>query len=149
MKKTIKDFKTWSKITEEAPVNNVGSGNIAGVGIGPKGEPGISKKKQISLQRKNKKAAQKQCSEVGSLLRRQPPQVTTGIFCGKQTFIVPESIIYETKVCKKKYGHWSKFLPENDLGLAIREWANDHPHEPVILEGDTYGHIVYVRYSGR
>lgn len=30
----------------EVPTNNVGSGNIAGVGVGPDGEPGISKKNQ-------------------------------------------------------------------------------------------------------
>ena len=29
------------KKDEEAPTNNVGSGNIAGVGIGPQGEPGV------------------------------------------------------------------------------------------------------------
>lgn len=29
---------------EEEPTNNVGGGNIAGVGVGPDGEPGISKK---------------------------------------------------------------------------------------------------------
>ena len=28
------------KIQEEAPVNAVGAGNVAGVGVGPQGEPG-------------------------------------------------------------------------------------------------------------
>lgn len=28
---------------EDAPTNNAGSGNIAGLGVGPKGEPGYSK----------------------------------------------------------------------------------------------------------
>lgn len=28
------------KIQEEAPVNVVGAGNVAGVGVGPQGEPG-------------------------------------------------------------------------------------------------------------
>ena len=31
---------------EDAPANNVGGGNIAGVGIGAAGEPGIKKKKK-------------------------------------------------------------------------------------------------------
>jgi hypothetical protein len=36
-----------------APTNNVGGGAIAGVGVGPNGEPGISiKKKKIVLRRK-------------------------------------------------------------------------------------------------
>jgi hypothetical protein len=29
-----------------APTNNVGDGNIAGLGIGPNGEPGVHKKKK-------------------------------------------------------------------------------------------------------
>jgi len=32
---------------EDAPVNSVGGGQIAGVGVGPKGEPGINKKKKL------------------------------------------------------------------------------------------------------
>lgn len=33
---------------EDAPVNAVGGGQIAGVGVGPQGEPGIKKKKNIA-----------------------------------------------------------------------------------------------------
>ena len=53
MKKTeywylnMKTFKKFRK--EDAPANNVGGGNIAGVGIGPAGEPGIKKKKKKTI----------------------------------------------------------------------------------------------------
>ena len=36
---------------EEAPVNSAGSGNIAGIGVGPDGEPGVSKKRQKKIQK--------------------------------------------------------------------------------------------------
>jgi hypothetical protein len=36
-------------VQEDAPANNVGGGNIAGVGVGPAGEPGIKKKKKKSI----------------------------------------------------------------------------------------------------
>lgn len=50
----MKTYKEWKiKIKEQeggaagmmgsAPTNNVGSGNIAGVGVGPAGEPGVKK----------------------------------------------------------------------------------------------------------
>jgi hypothetical protein len=29
-----------------SPVNNVGDGNIAGLGVGPQGEPGVDKKRK-------------------------------------------------------------------------------------------------------
>jgi hypothetical protein len=38
--------KTKSKpVKEDAPVNAVGGGNIAGLGVGAQGEPGVKKKK--------------------------------------------------------------------------------------------------------
>jgi hypothetical protein len=36
---------------EEAPINSAGSGNIAGIGVGPDGEPGVSKKRQKKIQK--------------------------------------------------------------------------------------------------
>lgn len=38
------DARNLATFKEEAPVNNVGGGNIAGLGIGPQGEPGVDKK---------------------------------------------------------------------------------------------------------
>lgn len=44
-------------ILEDVPVNNVGSGNIAGIGVGPQGEPGISKRIRKKYKKKNKNEA--------------------------------------------------------------------------------------------
>lgn len=43
----MKTFKKFRK--EDAPVNNVGGGNIAGLGVGAAGEPGIKKKKKKTI----------------------------------------------------------------------------------------------------
>ena len=43
---TNNKFKPMQK--EDAPVNAVGGGQIAGVGVGPQGEPGIKKKKKVA-----------------------------------------------------------------------------------------------------
>jgi RNA polymerase sigma factor (sigma-70 family) len=55
----MKKFKEWKqKIKEDggaagmmgsAPANNAGGGNIAGIGIGPAGEPGIKRKKKKTI----------------------------------------------------------------------------------------------------
>jgi len=39
--------KVCKPIQEDAPVNSVGGGQIAGIGVGPKGEPGMKKKKMM------------------------------------------------------------------------------------------------------
>jgi hypothetical protein len=36
------------RMKEDAPVNAVGGGQVAGLGVGPQGEPGISKKKKLA-----------------------------------------------------------------------------------------------------
>lgn len=35
------------QVNEEVPVNSAGAGNVAGIGVGPQGEPGINKKKKL------------------------------------------------------------------------------------------------------
>jgi hypothetical protein len=39
-------MKEQKKINEDVPVNNVGGGAIQGMGVGPKGEPGVPKKRK-------------------------------------------------------------------------------------------------------
>jgi hypothetical protein len=49
----MKKFKQFLEEDGEAaggaaPTNSVGSGAIAGCGVGPQGEPGVSKKKKLN-----------------------------------------------------------------------------------------------------
>jgi hypothetical protein len=44
--KTFKQFLEEDGEGATAPANNVGGGAIAGVGIGPQGEPGVNMKKK-------------------------------------------------------------------------------------------------------
>lgn len=37
------------QVKEDAPVNAVGGGNVAGLGVGPQGEPGVNLKKKKSV----------------------------------------------------------------------------------------------------
>ena len=45
-KKTIKED---GGMVGGSPVNNVGDGNVAGLGIGPQGEPGVNKKNKKKI----------------------------------------------------------------------------------------------------
>ena len=40
------------KFEEDAPTNSAGAGNVAGIGVGPDGEPGIRRKKKEFLTKK-------------------------------------------------------------------------------------------------
>ena len=41
--------EAMGELNEAAPANAVGGGQIAGVGVGPQGEPGVTKKKKPML----------------------------------------------------------------------------------------------------
>jgi hypothetical protein len=38
-----------NKLKEEVPVNSAGAGNVAGIGVGPQGEPGVTKKNKNKI----------------------------------------------------------------------------------------------------
>jgi len=49
----MKSFQEFIK--EDVPVNSAGTGAIAGIGVGPDGEPGVSPKAHKKHKKKNKK----------------------------------------------------------------------------------------------
>ena len=128
----------------EGPTNNVGSGNIASVGVSNVskpagwGEPGISK----SAQRKHR----------GNILRRSPPQTLkegprTGMFAGSQTFIVPSEVFHEARHQKRKGAHWSKYIGEEDHWSYIREYARKNPKKAIVLQDENTGAMCYAKYG--
>ena len=54
-----------SAIDEDVPANSAGSGNVAGIGVGPQGEPGVSKQAQRRLQKKKKNSIIKRVLHTG------------------------------------------------------------------------------------
>jgi hypothetical protein len=51
-------------IEEDAPTVNVGGGHIAGVGVGPDGEPGVKRKQQEKYKKANRKRAIKRFKDT-------------------------------------------------------------------------------------
>ena len=44
--KTWKEVSPFTGIEEDAPTNAVGGGSVAGLGVGPMGEPGVHRRKK-------------------------------------------------------------------------------------------------------
>ena len=110
-----------SSIKEDAPANSAGGGNIAGLGVGPQGEPG--------------RPAQFM------------PMFKRGKFAGKDTFIVPSKLFHAGRNQKKKGQHWLKYLEENEGFEEIREWASKNPKKSVILQDEVTGAMYVARYG--
>ena len=135
-------------ITEEGIANVAGSGNIAGLGVGPQGEPGVPEPSR----RKHKKKAAGSLLPVTDILKRPKPvmeECETGMFAGEPTFIIPSSIYERVILEKKKHKHWRTFMNENTISPMIREYANANPDSPIFLEDKDTGYITCVKYGKR
>lgn len=132
--------KTLKKIKEEAPANSAGSGEIAGLGVGPQGEPGVKKTKY-------KKKNEKDTAILMGLIRRKMNIAEETTFAGKQVFVVPSSVFNEMKLQKRKGTHWSTYIQENDYMTPIREYANKNPKKAVIIQCENTGAMLYARYG--
>jgi hypothetical protein len=101
----MKTFKKFRK--EDAPVNNVGGGNIAGVGVGPAGEPGIKKKKKKTIVMSMLKRNIKENFDNNNVMLKQVldslDKVDTLIdFSNTGTVAIPGVIVTEEKKPRKK-----------------------------------------------
>ena len=136
-------------IYEEAPTVNVGTGDIAGVGVSKAGkpanwgEPGVHPRHQP---KKSKTPSTK--SVVMSLVRRSPPNlVNEDTFAGATVFEVSSNVFHNLKLEKRKGQHWKTYLGEDDVLSEIREYANRNPHKPIIVRNATTNEMCYVRYG--
>lgn len=107
-------------VNEDAPANAVDGGNIAGLGVGPQGEPGRP-------------------SQLMPMFRR-------GKFAGNDTFIVPRIKFLDFKNLSKEHRKWWKTYYGDSVIDEIREYANSNPKKPIIFECEDTGHMFYARY---
>ena len=150
VRQLYKDYKRIKGIDEEAPANSAGSGNIAGLGVGPQGEPGIRPAARKKYKIRNKKGAQDQETEL-ALFRRKTPmmeEVKRGKFAGHDTFIVPSDMFHKARLSKKKGKHWKTYIGEDEHGFMIREYDRKHKgKKPIILQDEKTGAMCYARYG--
>jgi hypothetical protein len=95
-------------VQEDAPVNNVGGGNIAGVGVGPAGEPGIKKKKKKTIVMSMLKRNIKENFDNNNIMLKQVldslDKVDTLIdFSNTGTVAIPGVIVTEEKKPRKTF----------------------------------------------
>lgn len=141
-------------ISEEAvagggtpPTNNVGSGNLAGMGVAGAAnqEPGVSVKAQ-----KKRYAKSKSPILFPQMIKRTMPNNISedmDTFAGAVVFEMSPSLFYELKVAKRKGQHWKTYLGENDCLHEIREYANKNPKKPIVVKNSLTSEMMYVRYG--
>lgn len=124
------------------PTNSAGRGGIAGIGVGPHGEPGVHPKHQPKGNRTPKTSV-----ILGYFKRKAPNMMVEETFAGAVVFEVSSSTFHNAKMEKRKGKHWRTYLDECDELTEIREYANKNPNKPIVLQNRTTNEMVYVRYG--
>lgn len=115
---TIK-FNIKKIVSEDAPVNASGPGAIAGIGVGPKGEPG---------------------SPPGSLIRRSK-------FAGHEVFEVNGDVFHKSRMGKIKQHRYEKYVGGDAVGEEIRQYGRQNPGKPIVLKHEKTGALQFLKYG--
>lgn len=104
---------------EDAPAMSAGSGAVAGIGVGPQGEPGISK---------------------STILKRKK-------FAGMDVFEVNSNWFIKARLGKRKHARYEHYVGNDEIGEAIRAYANEDYSRPIIIQDERTGAMCYLRYG--
>lgn len=121
------DLFESQEVSEEAPANAMGTAGISGLDTAV--NVGIAGRDMLL---------------APGPLRRPPPKM----FGGKRVFTVPSSDYYKATLGKKKGQHWRSMV-NGPLGEEIRQYALDNKDAPIIVEDETTGAMMYLRYGKR
>ena len=103
------------KTDEEAPTNNVGSGNVDLT-------PHIKKKKK----------------------KYKPEE-----FGGHKVFVVSSQRFWDSRLGKSRYARYERYVGNDEVGEAIREFGRANPKSPIILRNSDTGAMLYLKYGKR
>jgi hypothetical protein len=107
------------EINEDAPTVSAGGGQVAGIGVGPKGEPGANS---------------------SHILRRTK-------FAGKDVFEVNDEAYYNARLGKQRYHRYERYVGNDETGETIRQYGRSNPGKPIILRNSKTGSMMYLRYG--
>lgn len=70
-------------------------------------------------------------------------------FAGKQVFVVDPTTYHKAYLGKRKYEHYEKYLEGSPFAEEIRAYGRKYWDEPIILENEQTGAMVYLKYGSK
>jgi hypothetical protein len=104
-------------LKEDAPVNATGV-NVVGTGD----DPTVWKKKKKKT-------------------------IKTEEFGGKKVFVVSPQKYWDSRLGKSRYSRYEKYVGNDAIGEAIREYGLSNPKAPIILKNSKTGAMLYLKYG--
>ena len=79
--------------------------------------------------------------------KRKNAKVETETFAGSMVFIVPPNVYYDSRLGKSRYLRYEKFVGNDKLGEAIRQYGKENPNSAIILKNSVNGAMLYLKYG--
>ena len=103
---------------EEAPVNSIGAGNIAGT-VEAGDDPPVRKRPKIIRRKK---------------------------FAGCEVFEIDSDRYNTCRRAKLRTERFSKFVGHDDTAMAIREYAKTNPAKGIMIQDSATGAMTYLKF---
>ena len=79
--------------------------------------------------------------------KRKNAKVETETFAGERVFVVPPDVYYQSRLGKSRYLKYEKFVGNDKLGEAIRQYGKENPKAAIILKNSMNGAMLYLKYG--
>jgi hypothetical protein len=79
--------------------------------------------------------------------KRKNAKVQTEMFAGQKVFVVSPERFYESRLGKSRYSRYEKYVGNDKLGEAIRQYGRNNPKNSIILKNSGNGAMLYLKYG--
>ena len=79
--------------------------------------------------------------------KRKNAKVETESFAGQKVFVVTPDVYYQSRLGKSRYLRYEKFVGNDKLGEAIRQYGRENPKAAIILKNSVNGAMLYLKYG--
>ena len=68
-------------------------------------------------------------------------------FANNDVFVVSNEVYTKARLGKQKYHRYEKYVGNDEIGNAIREYGKKNPKKPIILQDGENGPMIFLRYG--
>ena len=83
----------------------------------------------------------------GMPLGKPPKGMVMKRFAGKDVFSITPSLYHKSRLGKKRYDRYKKYVGEDEVGEYIRQFARKYPKKAIIVMDSDTGCMQYLRYG--
>ena len=79
--------------------------------------------------------------------KKKNAKVQTETFAGQKVFVVTPERFYDSRLGKSRYVRYEKYVGNDKLGEAIRQYGRENPKAAIILKNSGNGAMLYLKYG--